>query len=642
MASETKDEESKRQLNFAAAYAEGVQITIKRRLDNSLLNSDKALNENYGLFLKAALVSQKFAANMWLISTMRQLGADYPANILKTSAALAYANKTRKLQTWRLLSPSKSSVRTAKGKFYWDDYVKIAELTGSPVYRVVSMYSDNFLHDYTKTPEQAQRRQKVMSWQDMAVKKQAWMERFEGAFEKLTGEAFDHEAFRDERGAYRAMFLEAVETASKAADSTIDRQFGLPSFARQPLKVNPFIPFFGRPLRYLTNTYLPEGKFKTFMNSLIGVSKNNPFTFITGFMMGYPSIQYSLFRNYMKLAFSSTSGLSAKDRVKYMSQALTEAYMPAFVYGMSRTFFGMLMATAAQAVYGASGDEDEQEKLFQEMEEQSWWERQLTKFKLQMGEAESKVIDNIINSLSTSIVDPQQTYLARTAAGYLLFLFWKKDAVMAMDKKEVEFTYELNGQTFTGTRKMTKEERSAMGRKIKEKESRLFSMFNVKPIEIYGGKEYDEIAKKPNINWVAGDPNEGFEKLFESIGGFSEISKTVSSLMTTYELWNALDENKNIKQEDFYLASILKGYGLVFANFMLGGKYGWVASLFSGDANKLSNTIIKDLDKQNQRFEKEQRIEEKKGSGGGGGLYNQGGGGGNIYGGKRKKGLYGQ
>jgi hypothetical protein len=40
------------------------------------------------------------------------------------------------------------------------------------------------------------------------------------------------------------------------------------------------------------------------------------------------------------------------------------------------------------------------------------------------------------------------------------------------------------------------------------------------------------------------------------------------------------------------LASIMKGYALIFANFMIGGKYGWVASLFSGDANKLSNAIL--------------------------------------------------
>ena len=635
MAAETQDEEMKRQLNFAAAYAEGVQITIKRRLDNSLLNGDKAVNQNFSFLFKAVSVSQKFAANMWLISTMRQLGSDYPANILKTSAALAYANKTGKLQTWRLLSPSKSSVKTKNGTFYWDDYVKIAELTGSPVYRTVSMYSDNFLYDYSKTPEQAQRKQKVMSWQDMAVKKQAWMERFEGAFEKLTGESFDHQAFSDERGAYRAMFMEAVETASKAADSTIDRQFGLPSFARQPLRVNPFIPFFGRPLRYLINTYLPgnAGKYIT-------IPKTNPFTFITGFMMGYPSIQFSLFRNYMKLAFSGASGLSVKDRAKYMSQALTEAYIPTFAYGVSRTFFGMLMASAGYAIYSAAGDEDEEKKLFDEMEQQSWWERQLSKFKLQMRESEAKVFENIINSLSANVIDPQQTYTARIAAGYLLFKIWKKEAILAMDKREVEVPYEYNGQMYTTTRKMTKEERTAMGKKIKQDESWWWGTFNVRPIEIYGGEEYENAVRKYDIGWAAGDATKGWETLFESIGGFSEIHKTASSVMTTYDLWKALDENQNIKQDELLLASILKGYGLIFSNFILGGKYGWAASLLSGDANKLSNTIIRDLEQQNNRYEKEQRDKEKKG--GGGGLYNQGEGRGKIYGGKRKKGLYGQ
>jgi hypothetical protein len=642
MASETQDEEAKRQLNFAAAYAEGVQITIKRRLDNSLLNGDKALNENYGFFFKMALASQKFAANMWLISTLRQLPADYPANILKTSTALAYANKTAKIQTWRLLSPSKSSVRTSKGKFYWDDYVKIAELTGSPVYRTVSMYSDNFLHDYTKTPEQAQRKQRVMSWQDMAVKKQAWMERFEGAFERLTGEAFDHKAFSEERGAYRAMFIEAVETASKAADSTVDKQFGLPSFARQPLRVNPFVPFFGRPLRYLINTYLTNEKWKIVERSLISVSKNNPFTFITGFMMGYPSIQFSLFRNYMKLAFSSTSGLSVKDRAKYMSQAITEAYMPTLYYGLARNFFGMLMAPAAAAIYNAAGDEDEEEKMFKEMEQQSWWERRLTAFNLQMKESEQKVFENIINSFSANVIDPQQTYTARIAAGFLLFQFWKKEAILAMDKREVEESYEFNGQMLTNTRRMTKEERSAMGKKIKKDESWWFNTFNVRPIEIYGGKEYEDVSVKPEIKWAAGDPNKGWETLFESIGGFSEISKTASSVMTTIDLWKALDENQNIKKDELLLASILKGYGLIFSNFILGGKYGWAASLFSGDANKLSNTIIRDLDKQNKRHEKELRDKEKKGSSGGGGMYKTEGKRKGMYGGgRRNKGMYG-
>ena len=637
MAAENQDEAMKRQLNFAAAYAEGVQITIKRRLDNSLLNGDKAVNQNFSFLFKAVSVSQKFAANMWLISTMRQLGSDYPANILKTSAALAYANKTDKLQTWRLLSPSKSSVKTSKGKFYWDDYVKIAELTGSPVYRTVSMYSDNFLYDYSKTPEQAQRKQRVMSWQDMAVKKQAWMERFEGAFERLTEESFDHQAFSDERGAYRAMFMEAVETASKAADSTIDRQFGLPSFARQPLRVNPFVPFFGRPIRYLINTYLPGN-----LGKYITIPKTNPFTFITGFMMGYPSIQFSLFRNYMKLAFSSTSGLSAQSRAKYISQALTEAYIPTFAYGLSRTFFGMLMASAGYAVYSAAGDEDEEEKMFKEMEQQSWWERQLSKFKLQMRESEEKVFENIINSLSANVIDPQQTYFARMVGGFMLFNLWKKEAILAMDKREVEETYEFNGQMLTSTRKMTKEERSAMGKKIKQDESWWWNTFNVRPIEIYGGEEYENAVRKYDIGWAAGDATKGWETLFESIGGFSEIHKTASSVMTTYDLWKALDENQNIKKDELLLASILKGYGLIFANFMLGGKYGWTASLFSGDATKLSNTIIRDLDKQNKRHEKELRDKEKKGSSGGGGMYKTEGKRKGMYGGgRRNKGMYG-
>jgi hypothetical protein len=438
------------------------------------------------------------------------------------------------------------------------------------------------------------------------------------------------------------MFMEAVETASKAADSTIDRQFGLPSFARQPLRVNPFIPFFGRPLRYLINTYLTNEKWKIVERSLVGVSKNNPFTFITGFMMGYPSIQFSLFRNYMKLAFSSTSGLSVKDRAKYMSQAITEAYMPTLYYGIARNFFAMLMAPAAAAIYSAAGDEDEEKKLFDEMEQQSWWERRLTAFKLQMRESEEKVFESIINSLSANVIDAQQTYTARIAAGFLLFNYWKKEAILAMDKREVEVPYEYNGQMYTTTRKMTKEERSAMGKKIKQKESWWFNTFNVKPIEIYGGKEYEDAVRKYDIGWAAGDPTKGWETLFESIGGFSEIHKTASSVMTTYDLWKALDENQNIKQDELLLASILKGYGLIFSNFILGGKYGWVASLFSGDANKLSNTIIRDLEKQDSMHEKEQRDKEKKGSGGGGGLYNQGGGSKKIYGGKGRKGLYGQ
>jgi hypothetical protein len=604
MAAKESDEAVKRELNFAAAYAEGIEITIKRRLDNSLLNGDKSLNSNFNLVFKAIAKTQKFAANMWLISTARQLGADYPANIIKTSAALAYANKSAKLQTWKLLSPTKSSVRTKKGKFYWEDYVKIAELTGSPVYRTVSMYSDNFLYDYSKTPKQAQRQQKVMSWQDMAVKKQAWMERFENAFERLTGEAFDHAEFQNERGSYRAMFLDAVETASKAADSTIDRQFGLPSFARQPLRVNPLpILVLGRPLRHLLNM-LPGDLAK-----YITIPKNNPFTFITGFMMGYPSIQASLFRNYMKLAFSGTSGLSIKQRSKYMSQAINEAFIPTLTYGITRTFFGWLMASAAQVAYSASGDEEEKEAIMKEMDGGQWWERQLKKFKIQMKDSEEEIINNIINSLSTNVIDPQQTYTIKMIGGLMLFQFWKKQAVIAMDKNRPEEGVKLSKQQS----QKYKDERALMGKKIKQSESWWWHLLNIKPIEIYGGKDYEDAVRKYDIGWAAGAATKGWEELFESIGGFSEVHKAISSSMTAYDLWETLEKGEGkVNKDELLLASIMKGYALIFANFMIGGKYGWVASLFSGDANKLSNAILKDLEQENYRFLEQTEEEEKK------------------------------
>lgn len=609
LALKTIDESKKRELNFAAAYAEGISITIKNRLDNSLLNGDKSINNNYNFVANLIGVTQKFAAKLWLTGTMRQLGSDYPANIVKTSAALAAANKSAKMQTFRLLSPSKSSIRTQKGKFVWDDYVKIAELTGSPVYRTVSMYSDNFLYDYTKTPAELQREQKVMSWQDMAVKKQAWMERFENAFTKLTGEVFDHKAFEDERGSYRAMFYEAVHRASSAADSTVDRQFGLPSFARQPLKTNVFFPFVGRPLRYLFNTYKPSWV------KYLSISKTSWVGTITGYMMGYPSVQHSLFRNYIKLSFTGTSGLTLKERSKYMAQSLTEAFIPTFFYGLSRAFFGALFIGTAAAVRSAAGDEEEEKKIREEMDNQNAWQRMLTSFKLKYREAEDVVFDNIINSLTANVVDPQTTYLLRMAAGLWAFQYWKKEAIIAMDTREVEYEYEYQGQILKGKRKMSKEERTAMGKEIKKKENRIWNMFNVRPLEIYGGQDYEAAMQKRDVAWAGGRATQGWEELFESIGGFGEVAKTARSVVTIKELFET--DNEKLNRSELLMASILKGYALLFTNYMIGGKYGWVASMFTGDANKIANTILKDLEAQNREYEKEKQKKSKGGFGGG-------------------------
>lgn len=615
LASKEANEEKKREYNFAAAYAEGISITIKNRLDNSLLNGDKSLNNSYNFAAKAIGVTQKFAAKLWLVGTIRQVLSDYPANIIKTSAALASANKSAKrapsLQAWRLLFPSKSAVRTEQGKFAWEDYVKIAEITGSPVYRTVSMYSDNFLYDYTKTPAELQREQKIMSWQDMAVKKQVWMERFENAFVKLTDEVFDHKAFEDERGTYRAMFYEAVQKASSAADSTVDRQFGLPSFARQPLRTNIFFPFIGRPLRYLINTYWPS---KT-ANNILTISKTSWIGTITGFMQGYPAVQFSLFRNYMKLAFSGTSGLSTKERAGYMTQALTESFIPTFAYAMSRKFFGALFVGAAMAARNAAGDEDEEKKIMEDMDNQDWWNRMLTSFKLQFRETEDAVMDNLINSLTANVVDPNTTYLLRMAAGLVIFQYWKKEAIIAMDKREIE--------TPTGKRMMTKEERKKMGKAIKEKENRIWDMFNVRPLEIYGGKDYEYALTKRDVSWAAGRQTQGWEELFESIGGFGEVAKTARSFVTIKELTES--DNKNLDKKELLVASLMKAYALIFSNVMIGGKYGWAASMFTGDANKIANTILKDLENENREFLKSQKKRSSGGSSGSRGGRRRGG-----------------
>jgi hypothetical protein len=409
------------------------------------------------------------------------------------------------------------------------------------------------------------------------------------------------------------MVFEAVEMASKAADSTVDRQFGLPSFARQPLKANILLPFVGRPLRNFLQSF--PNLWKNIFTTTI--SKTSQASVILGFMMGYPSVQHALFRNYMKLAFSGTSGLSIKDRSKYLSQAITEAFVPTFIYGLSRAFFGALFTTAAAAVYGASGDEEEQDKIFKDMESQDWWDRNLTKFKLEMRKAEDKVFDNIVNSFSANIVDPQATFLLRTIAGLLLFQTMKKQAILDMDKREITEEYDYEGMKLTRTRKVSKEERTAMGRALKKKESEFWTRYNVRPIEIYGGQDYEDAVRKYDIGWAAGSATQGWAELFESVGGFGEVVKTVKSAYSTYDLWMALESGQQVNKDELLAASLMKGYGIVFANFMLGGKYGWVASLLSGDANKLSNTILKDLERKNKQYEREQKAENKKQQGGG-------------------------
>jgi hypothetical protein len=558
----------------AATYAEAVSIAVANRVKNSLESNERISNDNYSFWYKSASQVSSIAARVILISQIRAV-ADFLSNITKLSASIAFANKTLKNQIFKSVTPGITSYTTDKGTFKWDDYVKVALATGSSVHRMMSNYADNFLYEFSKPKEQLQREQRVGSWQDMAVKKAGWMNRFESAFNRITGESFDHKAFADERGAYRAMYLDSVQRASDAADSYIDRQYGLASIARQPIRVNIFAPFLGRASRNLF------GKSPT-------IAKNNPASVILGFLTGYPSTQFQLFSRYIRRALSVDREVSAKTRAEDIAKAMTEVIVPSIMYNTIRATTGILFTTTAAAVMAAGDDEEDRKKLYKEMGSMPFWKRWLTKTRIVFGEKEEKLRNAVINGMLSSAVDPNVNALVRPVAGLLLFKMWKENVIEDMM-----------------TQGKTKSEIQEAKQKIKERENTLFEAYNIRPIELFGTSQYAQSIK---INYGAQAQFEGVEDVIKSTSGFGILYNEVSRSMDLVKMINATDENEGLSETELYVASALKLGGVTFANIILSGKAGAALSMLSGDMNKISNMMISDQKSIQKGFE----IEEKK------------------------------
>lgn len=559
---------------YAYIYVEAISKSLTDRLKASLLSNNKAVNENFGIVERGIMKMQSFAAKMWLLSFMRQI-RDFASNLPKLASAIVFEN--RKMvgnQTFRSLKFWKSEYKTKDGVMRtWNDYVEVAKDTGSSVYKIMSMYADNFLADYKKSPEQLQRENLVGSWQDMIFKKNGWMARFESAFERISGQPFDHDAYKDKRGAYYAMNRAFVHDASAAADSFIDKQFGLPSQGRKPIRRQPFIPVITRGLR---NVFRMRGK-------TASISSDSIVGSITGFMQGYLTTQYQAHTSYMKLAFSTTSGLSLGKRVEYFTRAFLENVLPTVIYALFRSLQSTLFATAAAAAYGTIDDPEEAIAEQERLSKEAYWDR--WKKKVQMarkakGEEASSVL---INAYSSVIIDPQTGWFLRNAASFAMFLFWKQTQVESLLETK------------------SKEERRVIKEKIRRTERFMSSAFGINPIEIYGGRRYEEAI------WLFYEPGEltkGWEEFMGSVSGYSALTSVIASGIVLYDLNNA-SPKAGLNNDETIASAGLQLYGIIFANMIIGGKLAPILGMMSGDARKFGETILKDQLKQLQRFEKE-------------------------------------
>ena len=598
---------------FALAYAEGVKNALASRVKNTLLSNEKSVADNFDAMFRVAAKTQAFAAKMWLLSPLRQLN-DFLNNFVKTAAVLAFESKNiRSVKSaMRAFVPQKAYSKTDKGKFKWEDYVNIADYTGSPIYKMMSMYADNFIYEFRKTPEQLQRQQRAASWQDMAYKKIAWMDRFEQSFYKLTGEYFDHEAFKDARGSYRAMYATTVQRASLAADSLIDKQYGLASVARQPLRIQAILaPILGA--RAIRNTF---GKnYGTFKVGSTGAM-------LTGFMQGYATRQYALVQSYAKRAFDTTTTDTPVQRLTYLTRALTEAVIPVYGYSLVRTITSNLFTSVSAAIRDAFDDDEEQKKMFNELETKSGWERFKKKTELAFVDLEEDALDNLINSAYSLTYNPQAQFVFKNVAGLLLFQFWKKRAVENM----------MN---------MNRQEMKQAKKDIKSFEGKMFGMFNIKMLGIYGGDEYNQSVQ---MFYNADEAVIGWENGMETFFGFSALSQ-VAGQVADFERLITAAEKTNVNKADVVLSAGLQLYGILFANMYAPGGIGTVMSMLSGDATKAGRYImgeqmrvLKDYNWDHRKEKPRQMIiypGESGGSsiwgGGKGGNIWKGSGGGNIW-----------
>ena len=566
---------------FAATYAQAVQIDTGNRVKEALDANEKIVNDSLKTAYKVVGAVSSFSARQILIANYRQFIKDYPSNVIKLAATLFFANKRFKNQVSQLANPfSKIRYKTPKGEYVWEDYVEIAKITGSPSYRTVTMRGDNFLYEFSKSKEQLQREQRLTSWQDMRPRKLAWMSKFEEAFFRLTGEYLDHKAFADPRGAYRAIYNTAVQRASDAADALLDREQGLPSIIRQPLKMQ-MVPILGRFMRNASG-----GKWTGL------IRKNSIGGLVFSFMAGFPSIINQLFFRHIRTTLSIDKSITLKERAKNAVEALVKVVLPQITYNYMGAIQGILQATIDSAVNAIGGSPEEKKEQYAKFNKLKGWELQVAKMKAVYNEAEEKAINAVINSLFASSVDVGAMNVFRPFAGFIAFKAWQQGAVEALAQK--------------GLTKQQVEERK---QSIREIENLLFEGFNIKLIHAFPTEEY----RKAILSKYGNKEVDALKDIIKVTGAFGVVLGEADKLFDLTKLMTSTDEYEGLSDREIYVAATLKAYSLFFSNIILGGKYGWVFSSFAGDARNIANMLIAD---EITRLRSEKREAQKGGAAG--------------------------
>jgi uncharacterized membrane protein YgcG len=578
---------------FASTYAQAVKLDISGRVKMALDSNERIVNDNLERVYKRIAGATSLAARILLIGNYRQIFKDYFSNILKLGPTLFFANKKAINQSYRLANPfSTVKYSTPNGTYVWDDYIDITAETGSPTYRTVTTRSDNFMYEFSKSKEQLQREQRLFSWQDMRPRKLAWMSKFEEAFLKITGEYLDHDSYKNKRGAYRAFYKTAVQRASDAADSLLDREQGLPSIIRQPLKMQ-LIPVFGRFLRNVSG-----GKLNT------TISKNSPTALIFGFMAGFQSGINQLFSRHLRTALSVDKTITLEQRASEAAQALSKVIIPAIGYNLMGAIHGIAHATIENAVNSIGGGPEEKKEQYKKFNELEGWELQVEKMKTVFLKAEEKTMNTVLNSIFSSAIDANALGFIRPFAGLIAFKFWQEGKIEELNNKG-----------------LSKEQIEEAKKSIRETETLLMDVFNVRLIHALPTKEYRAAILSKYRNKEV----DGLKDIIKYTGAYGVLFSEADKVVDLFKLMSSTDDYEGLSESDIAVAATLKAYSLFFSNFVLGGKYGWLLSTFSGDARSIANMIISDEMTKLRSEEIESKKQSKKGGGFGSGGFGEGG-----------------
>jgi hypothetical protein len=255
------------------------------------------------------------------------------------------------------------------------------------------------------------------------------------------------------------------------------------------------------------------------------------------------------------------------------------------LYTFARTYIGILFTSAAAAVMGASGDEEEKKKLFKEMEDMGFMERQMFKIKKSLKNANERNLNTLLNATLSSAIDPQTSFTIRSLGGLVMFYTWKQGAVTEMMDE-----------------KYSKEDRKRMKQAIRDNEAFFFELYNIKSTELFGTDEYSEAIKR---FYGAGEEVRAWEEFVGSVSGFQALLDVANSTKVTYDLYKASEENPDLSKTEIHISALMQGYGLIFSNFVFGAKIGPLLSMFSGDFTKFGKAMMKDQQQKQKQFEYE-------------------------------------